>query len=196
MNINSNAEYKTNSSSYRALMGVFYRQKAKSPGVLASLYIDTFLLCSIKICADTVGPKGVGLCKENEFTAWRTEQRRLGNLDWDTRTISENRVLYEYKPGKKIMKNLEKVATEHGLMASKGYVDAKIEELRAELTEAKAELTETKAELIEAKADISDTKNQVSELQRQVRGIIEILDPPWSEEKEADLIEKTKSLPC
>lgn len=134
-------QYKTASKSHRAFVQMLRRQRKKNSkddvggeqmGRLASFYLDCFLIFDKKICADTVVE--AGLCESGEFTAWRSEQRRLGNLDWSTTKLDKSDAIrYEYRPGAKIAKYIDQVASDHALNASKGYVDKRLDEFKKEI---------------------------------------------------------------
>ena len=137
----SKNSYSTTSKSYKAFLACILRQKSKplNPNLLVNLYLDCFLLFNKKICAPTV--IDAGLCDENKFTEWRKEQKRAGNLDWDSKSFGE-KTTYDYKIGPKLLKYIGKVSDEHGLGASKAYVDMKIDEVRSELQMVKNGLDE------------------------------------------------------
>lgn len=153
-NSRSPSSYSTTSKSYKAFLAYVLRQtpKPEKPNLLVNLYLDSFLLYSKKICAQTVVE--AGLCSENKFTEWRKEQKRCGNLDWETQSFGE-RISYNYRAGLKIAKYIQKVSDEHGLAASKGYVDMKIAALEA----------------------------KVEKLTKSVDDMIELFDPPITDEK-------------
>lgn len=131
-------------------------------GLLASLYLDCFLVYSRKMCADSVVL--AGLCEKGKFTDWRNEQRSLGNLDWDISLRWDKTPEYNYKPGSKLMKHLDKVSKEHNLHASKGYVDQKIEE-------------------VESRVDA-----KIAALQGILKTVLDKFDPPGDEAKCDDYI--------
>jgi hypothetical protein len=137
-NQSGKSSYNTTTKGYKAFLAAILRQKAKyknpetlKPGILTSFYIDCFLTYEKKVCAEAV--VDLGLCEKGNFTEWRNEQRKLGNLDWDVIMRANNVPEYKYKAGPKVNKHLEKIGSEQGLMASKGYVDKRIDELRAEM---------------------------------------------------------------
>lgn len=118
--------YSTTSKSYRAMLATILRQKSKpdNPGLLVNLYLDCFLNYTKKMSGPTV--IAAGLCEEGKFTEWRKEQKRAGNLDWDTKIVSDKPIPPEYRIGPKLSKYIKMVSDEHGLGATKGYVDMKI----------------------------------------------------------------------
>lgn len=174
MNVkNGPSSYKTDSKSYRALMSVLVRQKSKYDsektsstdkpvgiGKLASYYCDAFVVCAFEIRSETAEEQG--MCGPKQFTNWRDQQKKLGNLDWDVTVFrgknGKDWHKYTYRPGKKIAEQIVKIANEHGLSATKGYVDSKIAALEERLT------------MVEAGLDI----------------LIEKFDPPITDEKRTE----------
>jgi hypothetical protein len=147
--------YSTTSRSYKALLAHIIRKKAtpKNPNHLVNLYLDCFMTFTKKMCGPTVVASGQ--CDEGKFTEWRKEQKRLGNLDWDTKIIADKAIPPEYRIGPKLAKYIKLVADEHGLGATKGYVDMKIAAL----------------------------EERVSMLAAGVDEMIELYDPPVTEAK-------------
>lgn len=161
---------KTDSKSYRAFMHMLKRQKSlslnsnrkmanKTPGKLASFYIEVF----IKHTKNIHSKKMPNILEAGEsFTDWREAQILLGNIVFDKRTLS-------YGQGPKIVKYLNDITQEHGLVATKGYVDQQISELREE----NFHLRE-RCEKVESRVDILD---------RAVESAINVINPPCDEEK-------------
>lgn len=129
--------YSKSTNGYKALLQRIIRMKSKpkSPNNLVNLYLDTFLLFTTKINAATV--IAAGICAEGEFTEWRKEQKRVGNLDWDIISHGGEKKSYEYKPGLKLAKNINTISAENNLNATKGYVNSKVSVLAEEFEEIK-----------------------------------------------------------
>ncbi len=161
--------YDRDSKSYLSFVQFFKRQRKKlssddkffAPSKLASLFLDCFLTFERKICSETV--VGLKLCEKGKFTEWRNEQKRLGNLDWDSTHVGGPNIRHDYKAGKSITHYMRKVGEDNDLMASKGYVD----------------------QYVDQKVDlVRDELNQkIESLQALVGIIVEKYDPPGTPEK-------------
>lgn len=173
--------YSTSSKSYKTFMACLLRQKSKysspsslSPGKLTSFYLDCFLLRNKQLCAASA--IDAGLCQEGAFTAWRKEQKRLGNLDWETVSMGGDKIRYDYRPGVKIQKHLSAVASENFLYATKGDLG----DLNVKINE------KIDSEIDSLRKELNTVRSDVSEMRTAMQGIIATLDDPYTDEKLED----------
>lgn len=138
------SSYSKSTNGYKALLQHIIRMKKgteeieqlnNSPNDLANFYIDVFLLCTAEISGPVV--VAAKFCEENRFSAWRSKQKRAGNLDWDVTLYGDNKKSVIYKPGVKLAKYLATITTENSLNATKGYVDKELTAVKSELREMK-----------------------------------------------------------
>lgn len=172
--------YKTDSNSYRALMNALSRKKSLSPGLLATFYLDVFLEYRFKISSESV--INAKLCDKNEFSTWRDGQQAIGFLDWDIVYLPEKKRLYNYRPGPKLSRHLDKISTEHALYATKSYVKSKLSGFatKKEMLTLN-DILNNKIEILESKVLENDARDALRD--KAINFLIEKFDPPYDEEK-------------
>jgi hypothetical protein len=190
--------YSRESKSFLAFAQYFKRQRKKnpeivgSPAALAALYLDAFLLHTEKVRSDTI--IRLGLCKENKFTVWRKQQKRLGNLDWTTTNEGGEHIQYHYAPTDIVGKYIRRVAEEHDLLASKGYVDNAIKEVEEEFDQ-KIEQLSDKHETLEVRVQVLEQQNKVlTEEMAEIREAIQKGAKRYLQENPPDTEERQKAV--
>ena len=175
--------YKTDSKSYRALMQMLRRQstkdepnikKSKSPGILASFYLDCFVMRTKKIFSDSVIE--LGLCEKGKFTDWRAEQRKYGNLQWETVNLGNGKIVYEYQPGPKLLKHLSSISNENFLFVTKG-------DLADALVPVNKDVDTLREEVGSLKSKVEQMNCSMQSMHDLIKLLIAKHDDPYTEEK-------------
>lgn len=143
-------------SQWKALSCALARNRYANSYKLATLLLETFLENDGQITAQKA--YDLGLCSKDEgFRDWR---KKLCELSW-LEFIIENNKSVTYKPGKKLLKYINREKQNRFELATK-------EDLKLALAQ---------------KAD----RSEVEELRTTVDRILNIIDPPADKEKEKKL---------
>ena len=151
---------------YYAIMKSLKTSGFAYPGKLGTYLLDTFLENEGQI--KSVRVYELGLCSEDqkEFRDWRKKLCDKGWLDF----VIENNKSVTYKPGKKLLKyvNREKIATHE--LATKNDLFSHTKPIKEEL---------------DKKAD----KSELEELRKAMKRVLNIIDPPADEQKEKKFVQ-------
>ena len=148
---------------YEALTKALKRNNFKSPGPIATFLLDTFLENRGRIVAGKVYE--LGLCSEKEFRDWR---KKLCEEGWLGYIIENSNITY--KPGKKLVKYINREKQSRLEIAS-------VDDVRAA------------TEPLATKSDLEKANNRIDALEEGLHTIVNIIDPPSTDEK----VEKLRS---
>ena len=154
---------------YIALSSALRRSKIKNYGSVASYFLEVFVEREGRILAVDVALKG--LCKEGEFSKWRSEMISKGWLEWSSSQADRG----QYFAGKKLVKYINRELQENKQIATVDQI---------------YELDLRKAE----KSEVDDLRIQMNEMKEWINQLSVASEPPDNELKKSKRKEATVQL--
>jgi len=140
-------------SVYNTMQAALRRAGFEKSGVLTTLLLETFLEYDGILTAKRV--EDLGLCESEGFKAWREPLIKAGWLQYDHEFAKATKKGSLHQPGRKLVRYVNKERANTQELASKRYVDKRVEQ----------------------------TDERLTALENLVDVIIEAFDPPGNEEK-------------
>jgi hypothetical protein len=170
---------------YKTLESSLRRDNIEKPGVVATLLLETFLEDGGQLRASKAIARD--LCIEGRFSYWRKQMIEKRWLTWNSSQDHKGKYfsgekLISYLNREKI--NSQNIFTEIELRPLKESINSKADS--SELTRMKKELDE-KDRSLEAKTHALEKRTV--QLERTVKRLIEVVDPPVTEEKIKNYLE-------